>query len=132
MARIPFNLSLGLIVLPLKVEGVSSNNFRDLLVALDTGASTTVIPTKIALDLGYDLSNPKGNEEIITGSGIELMKRITVHKLTAIGETVENIDVLCHDLPADSIIDGVLGLNFLSHFDVNLSFSTGTLELLPH
>lgn len=131
MARIPFNTSLGLIILSLKVEGVNPDNFRNLLVALDTGASTTSIPTKIALDLGYDLSNPKEEEEIITGSGIEHMKRITVRELTAIGETVENIDVLCHDLPADAIIDGVLGLNFLAHFDVNISFSTGTLELHP-
>ncbi len=130
MARIPFNLSFGLIVLPLKVEGINEDNFRDLLVALDTRASTTSIPTKIALDLGYDLSNAR-EEEILTGSGIELIKRITVRKLTAIGEIVENIDVLCHDLPEDSIIDGVLGLNFLRHFDVNISFSTGTIELRP-
>ena len=132
MARIPFNLSLGLIVLPLKVEGIIPDNFRDLLVALDTGASTTSIPTKIASDLGYNLSNPKAEEEIITDSGIERMKRITVRKLTAIGETVENIDVLCHELPEDSIIDGVLGLNFLAHFDVNILFSTGTIELHLH
>ena len=47
MARIPFNLSFGLIVLPLKVEGINADNFRDLLVALDTGASTTSIPKKL-------------------------------------------------------------------------------------
>ena len=132
MGRIPFNPSLGLIVLPLKVEGINGDNFRDLLVTVDTGASTTSIPTKIALDLGYDLSNPKEVEEIITGSGIELMKRITVRKLTAIGEIIENTDVLCHDLPEDSIIDGVLGLNFLAHFDVNISFSTRTIEIHPY
>ena len=65
MARIPFNLSFGLIVLPLKVEGINEDNFRDLLVVLDTRASTTSIPTKIALDLGYDLSNAR-EEEILT------------------------------------------------------------------
>lgn len=132
MGHISFGLNNGLIVLRLTVGGTNVDSFRNVRVALDTGASTTLIPTKIALDLGYDLSSPKEEEEIITGSGIELMKRITVRKLTAIGETVENIDVLCHDLPADAIIDGVLGLNFLAHFDVNISFSTGTLELHPY
>ena len=132
MGHISFGLNNGLIVLRLTVGGTNVDSFRNVRVALDTGASTTLIPTKIALDLGYDLSSPKEVEEIITGSGIELMKRITVRKLTAIGETVENIDVLCHDLPADAIIDDVLGLNFLAHFDVNISFSTGTLELHPY
>lgn len=132
MGHIRFGLSNGLIVLRLTVGGTNVDSFRNVRVALDTGASTTSIPTKIALDLGYDLSNPKEEAEIITGSGIELMKRITVQRLTAIGETVENIDVLCHDLPADAIIDGVLRLNFLVHFDVNISFSTGAIELHPH
>lgn len=44
---------------------------------------------------------------------------------------VENIDVVCHDLPEGSIIEGLLGLDFLRHFDVNISFSTGTIELRP-
>ncbi len=132
MGHIPFNPSLRLIVLPLKVEGINGGNFRDLLVALDTGASDTSIPTKVATDLGYDLSNPKQVVLLTTGSGTALAKIITVSKLTAIGETVENIDVLCHDLPEASTIDGVLGLNFLSHFDLNISFSTGTIELCPY
>ena len=68
---------------------------------------------------------------LTTGSGIVPAKIITVCKLTAIGEAVENIDVLCHDLPFGSTIDGVLGLNFLKHFDVNISFSTGIIELQP-
>ncbi len=101
-------------------------------MALDTGASDTSIPTKVALDLGYDLSNPKHRVRLTTGSGTVPAKIITVRKLTAIGESVENIDILCHDLPAESTIDGVLGLNFLRHFDVNISFSTGIIELQPY
>ena len=129
MGHISFNPAAKSIYLRLKVGGINADTIRDILVALDTGASTTMIPTKVAADLGYDLSNP--NEQIITASGIVLANRITVHKLTAIGETVENVDVVCHDLPEGSIIEGLLGLNFLRHFDVNISFSTGTIELHP-
>ena len=132
MGHILFNPSLRLIILSLKVESINGGNFRDLLVALDTGASDTSIPTKVATDLGYDLSNPKQVVLLTIGSGTVPAKIITVSKLTAIGETVENIDVLCHDLPEASTIDGVLGLNFLSHFDLNISFSTGTIELRPY
>ena len=127
MGQTSFNSVGELIVIRLTVGGVDPDTFRNVFVALDTGASTTMIPTEVAVDLGYDLSNP--NERMMTANGIVLANRITVHKLTAIGETVENVDVVCHDLPEGSIIEGLLGLNFLRHFDVNISFSTGTIEL---
>ena len=129
MGHTSFNPVGELIVLRLTVGGVDPDTFRNVFVALDTGASTTMIPTEVAVDLGYDLSNP--NEQMMTANGIVLANRIAVRKLTAIGETVENIDVVCHDLPEGSIIEGLLGLNFLRHFDVNISFSTGTIELHP-
>ena len=130
MGHTSFNPVSGLIVLRLTVGGVDPDTFRNIFVALDTGASTTMIPTEVAMDLGYDLSNP--NEQMMTANGIVLANRIAVRKLTAIGETVENVDVVCHDLPEGSIIEGLLGLNFLRHFDLNISFLTGTIELRPH
>ena len=129
MGYISFNPTAKSIYLRLKVDSINADRTRDILVALDTGASTTMIPTEVATDLGYDLSNP--NEQMMTASGIVLVKHITVCKLTAIGEMVENVDVVCHDLPEGSIIEGLLGLNFLRHFDLNISFSTGTIELRP-
>ncbi|MDE0482603.1 MAG: retropepsin-like aspartic protease [Candidatus Poribacteria bacterium] len=132
MGYISFNPTDELMVLRLTVGGLNRNSFRNVIVALDTGASDTSIPTKVASDLGYDLSNPKHLVRLTTGSSTVPAKIITVRKLTAIGETVENIDVLCHDLPEESTIDGVLGLNFLRHFDLNISFSTGIIELQPY
>ncbi len=63
-------------------------------MALDTGASDTSIPTKVASDLGYDLSNPKHVVRLTTGSGTIPAKIVTVRKLTAIGETVQNIVII--------------------------------------
>lgn len=132
MARTFFDPNRPLITLRLTVGGINTDTFRNLIVALDTGATTTVIPTGVALALGYDLSNPKGQIGLLTASGAASAKVITVRKLTAIGETVEDIEVLCHNLPGNSAIKGLLGLNFLKHFNVNISFSTGTIELHPH
>ena len=131
MARISFDSTLPLIILPVTVSDINADVFRDVVVALDTGATTTIIPTEIALALGYDLTNPKKQRELLTASGTVSTELITVRELTAIGETVENVDVLCHNLPGNSGIKGLLGLNFLEHFDVNISFSTGTIEIHP-
>ncbi len=132
MGRISFNPSVESIVLRLEVGGVDPNTFRNVTVALDTGASITIIPSQVLIALGYDLLNPDGQLQLLTANGITFAKLFNVRRLTAIGETIENIDVLCHDLPKNSPIKGLLGLNFLRHFDVNMSFSTGTIELHPY
>lgn len=131
MARVPFTRTRRLIILHLEVGSIDGNDSDLLPVALDTGASNTTIPLKVANALGYDLSNPKQEVEIITGGGTVSAKIVTVRKLTALGQTVKDIDVLCHDLPENSIIDGLLGMNFLEHFDIDISFSTNTIELHP-
>lgn len=131
MARISFDSTRSLIVLSLEVGGINTDTAQTLSVGLDTGASITSIPSQVATDLGYDLSNLKQEVDILTSGGIITAKIITVRNLTAIGETVEDIDVLCHDLPENSIVEGLLGLNFLQHFDISILFSTGIIEIYP-
>ena len=108
--------------------GIDGNSFRDIEVALDTGATTTSIPIYVVSALGYNVSNPKSIVEVITGSGVEEAPVIEIKGLTAIGQTIENIEVMCRDLPVEAPVEGVLGLNFLMNFDVHLSFSKGTIE----
>lgn len=131
MARISFEPALPLIILPITISDINVDIFRDVIVALDTGATITIIPTEIAVALGYDPANSNRQMQLLTASGRAFAKLITVRKLTAVGETIEDVDVLCHDLPGNSGIKGLLGLNFLKHFELNISFSTGTIELHP-
>ena len=64
-----------------------------------------------------------------SGSGIEFAPRATVRSATAIGQKVTNLDVLCHDLPPESGVDGLLGLNFLRHFRLTIRFRKGIIDL---
>ena len=129
MQRIRFQPVSNLILIPVKVMGIDGNSFRDIEVALDTGATTTSIPIYVVSALGYNVSNPKGIVEVITGSGVEEAPIIEIKGLTAIGQTIENIEVMCRDLPLEAPVEGVLGLNFLMNFDVHISFLKGTIEL---
>ena len=54
---------------------------------------------------------------------------IEVKQLTAIGESLNDIKVWCYDLPFESDVIGVLGYNFLEHFDINISFSSNTIDI---
>jgi len=131
MGCVPFDIAKNLIIVNMAIEGLDGEELRILPVALDTGASFTIIPWDIAISLGYDPARVTRRRRIITGSGVEYAPVITVRKLTAIGESIANIEVLCHDLPEDSKVDGLLGLNFLRHFDIDISFSKGTVDIRP-
>lgn len=85
-------------------------------MALDTGAVTTLIPVEIALAIGYDPAQVKKRVEVITVSGVEFVPEMTVRAVRCLGQTVRNLNVVCHDLPAQSPVKGLLGLNFLTHF----------------
>ena len=131
MGRTRFDGNGSSIKLNLLVSSIDLTSHTNVLVALDTGASVTSIPTYVAKALGYDLSDNCEQIEIVTGSGIKKVKVIQVSKLTAIGESRENIKVWCCDLPLDLDVVGVLGCNFLEHFDINILFSSNTIEIKP-
>ena len=130
MQRIRLQPVSNFILISIKAIGIDDNSFRDIEVALDTAATTTSIPIYVASALGYNVSKPKRIEEVVTGSGVEKAPIIEIKALTAIGQTIKNIEVMCHDLPPDAPVEGVLGLNFLMNFDLNISFSKGTIELI--
>jgi hypothetical protein len=48
---------------------------------------------------------------------------------TAIGQKVANMEVLCHDIPPESGVDGLLGLSFLKHFKLTIRFRKGIIDL---
>ena len=129
MQRIRLQPVSNVILISIKVVGIDGNSFRDIEVALDTGASTTSIPRYIASALGYNISKPKRIEPVVTGSDVQEIPVLEIKGLTAIGQTLENIEVMCFDLPPEAPVEGVLGLNFLMNFDVHISFSKGTIEL---
>lgn len=131
MGSVHFDNAKSLIVVNMAIEGPDGRELRILPAAFDTGASSTIISWDIAISLGYDPTRVTRRVRIITGSGVEYASVITVQKLTAIGESIANIEVLCHDLPEDSKVDGLLGLNFLRNFDIDISFSKATVAIRP-
>ena len=66
MGSVSFNPSDESIVLRLQVGGVDPATFRNVTVALDTGATITIIPSQVLIALGYDLLNAKERVQLIT------------------------------------------------------------------
>ena len=130
MPRVVYDPSASSIVADLLLEAADGKSTLLIPVVLDTGASLTIVATDIMARLGYDPANPTlARHRIITGSGVEYAPRTTVRSATAIGQKVANLDVLCHDLPPESGVDGLLGLNFLKHFKLTIRFRKGIIDL---
>ena len=130
MPRVVFDPSVSSIVVDLLVEAVDGQSSLVIPVVLDTGASLTILATDIMARLGYDPAHPElDRQRIVTGSGVEYAPRTAVRSATAIGQKVANLDVLCHDLPSESGVDGLLGLNFLRHFKLTIRFRKGIIDL---
>jgi predicted aspartyl protease len=125
-----FNPSVSSIVVDLLLEAADGGLSLVIPVVLDTGATLTILATDIMARLGYDPANPDlERQRIVTGSGIEYAPRTTVRSATAIGLKVVNLDVLCHDLPPESGVDGLLGLNFFRQFKLTIRFRKGIIDL---
>lgn len=42
---------------------------------------------------------------------------------------VDQVEVICHDIPELAEIEGLVGLSFLKHFRVVMDFKGGVLEI---
>jgi predicted aspartyl protease len=124
---IPFNAQHGLIIIQAAVDGPSGSAV--LRLALDTGATRTVINIGMLVALGYDPALAPERIQVTTGSGVEFVPRVSVHKIVALGQERTSFLVLGHTLPPSAGIDGVLGLDFMRGQTLTVDFRTGTITL---
>lgn len=112
------------------VELAGPQRTRILRMALDTGATYVMIPSDVAEVLGYDPADPSHRRmAITTASGTVSAPLITLEQVGCLGVQVANVEAVCHDLPPESAIDGLLGLSFLWHCDMDAHFVSQRLEL---
>ncbi|HXG84559.1 MAG TPA: retropepsin-like aspartic protease [Pyrinomonadaceae bacterium] len=125
--KFPFKSDYGLIYVAARLQGKTKN--IALILALDTGATGTVISARRLNEAGYELQNPEDEVYITTGSGLISVPKIMIEKLTALGKTKENFSVIAHDLPPTASVDDVLGLDFLREKVLTIDFEQGQIEL---
>ncbi|MBW1717302.1 MAG: hypothetical protein JRJ77_16020 [Deltaproteobacteria bacterium] len=51
------------------------------------------------------------------------------NKLATSPHHPEDVEVLCHDLPSEAKVDGLLGLNFLRNFNIAIMFKEDVIEI---
>ena len=122
-----FDISAPVIVVEPELEGEDVSEI--IKMALDTGATYTMLPWKIARVLGLKPEVSERRIDIITASGVESVPLVNLKSIRLLDKKVSNIDVVIHDLPPKSYVDGLLGLSFLRNFNLHLNFREGYFEL---
>jgi predicted aspartyl protease len=98
-------------------------------LALDTGATGSVINQGRLIQLGYELFTYPDRHQISTGSGVEFVPKLPVARIVALGHERKDFPILAHTLPPTVSVDGLLGLDFLRGLTLNIDFRAGLLSL---
>jgi clan AA aspartic protease (TIGR02281 family) len=101
---------------------------QDFIV--DTGASMVTIPYSTAADLGLIITVRNPRRTVYTAGGVILAPEVVLDSITLEGFETYNIRALVLDLPNQPDM-GLLGLNYLRRFKMDLSTDEGLLALTP-
>ena len=121
------NLDIPIILRRVRINGPIGIRETDMI--LDTGAVYTVISWDVVKDIGYDPAVSERRTPIITANGVIEAPLVTVESMELAELRAEKVDVICHDIPEMTGIEGLLGLSFLQHFRTLIAFTTGVLEI---
>lgn len=97
------------------IDAVIDGTPRRLL--LDTGASFTAVSAGLARELGFRVPPDAPRVQLTTANGVIMAPMIKVDSVSVNGATVANLDVVVID---DMNGNGLLGLNFLNHFNIDI------------
>ena len=122
-----FNAKQGLIIISARIEGPTGYTYAQ--VALDTGATSTMINTAKIVSIGYDPAVVPERVQMTTGSGVEFVPLLAIDRIEALGKLRINFPLICHTLPPTAPVDGVLGLDFLRDRRLTIDFRRGRITL---
>jgi clan AA aspartic protease (TIGR02281 family) len=97
---------------------------------VDTGASMVTIPFSTARNLGIVISVRNPRRKVFTASGELHVPEVVLDSITLEGFETYNVKALVMDIPNQPGL-GLLGLNYLRRFRMDLNTDEGLLMLAP-
>ena len=120
---VPVVMNGASVIVPVTLNGALKAN-----LALDTGATITVVSRRIASNLAL---NALGASKVGTVGGVITVPLARLGSLKVGDAEVHDLVVSVHDFSTDPRIEGLLGLDFLKHFHVSLDARRRLLILGP-
>ena len=102
-----------------------AEGFREMV--LDTGSRLSVVTPDLAEKIGLEVREEPGAELVGVAGSAPLLKG-TVAEVSLLGQAVRDLEVVCHPLHPALGLHGILGMNFLRHFNVRIDNDSETVE----
>lgn len=105
------------------------NNKRSAKFIVDTGATFTMISTALARELALATGQNSQTMPFQTANGVIEAPLTSLESITVGGMEIKNLTAAIHDAVPDPAVAGLLGLNFLSNFRMDIDTQKGFLHL---
>lgn len=105
------------------------NNRKSAKFVVDTGASYTLISNALARDLAIDFGQASKTLSFQTANGLINAPVTQLESISVGGMEIKNLPTAVHDAVPDSQVSGLLGLNFLTHFRMDIDTQKRVLHL---
>jgi clan AA aspartic protease (TIGR02281 family) len=123
-ASIPFEKQGQVVIVEATLNKKTAAKF-----VVDTGASYTMISSAVAKELDIDTEQNRRTAPFQTANGVIQAPLVSLDSITVGGMEIRNLTAAVHDVLADPRVAGLLGLNFLSNFRMDIDTQKGVLHL---
>ena len=113
-----------------QVHGHAGRGSWKLVAAVDTGASKCMIPLRAARLLGYPVDSAQ-RQRVVMGGSVAKAPAVVLDRVDVGPASARGVEAICHDLPKESMLDALVGLSFLTKFDLAFDFEAWEMELVP-
>jgi predicted aspartyl protease len=98
-------------------------------VLVDAGSVYTVLSVEVLESVGCSPALSNEHVRIITGSGYLIAPKVQLTWFQCLGQRSERMHVIAHTLPMGSLVDGLLGMDFLASIRATLLITGGILDI---
>ena len=92
-------------------------------MVLDTGARFTVLDTNLVERIGLE-TRAAPDIRLVGVTGSASVRTGVVDEVSLLGQTVRRLKVICHPLEQQLGFHGIVGMNFLQHFNFEVRNET--------
>lgn len=106
-----------------------NQNKHDVVeLVLDTGGALTIVDTSIVDCLGYSSRDAFRISNLDGAAGRSKGYLIKIPTFRCLGFEMTEFEIACHDMNSKLGVAGVLGMNFLKNFRMDINYNTGEIH----
>ncbi len=114
-----------LMIVKAYIKGPEAVAYPRMLV--DTSSIFTIVAQEILESVECSPASTLKRKRLVTASGYQIAPFVKVEQLSCIGISVKNYSVVAHTLPFGTYVNGLLGMDFLQQFQIEIKPFSGEI-----